>query len=61
MKRTKGDWAYICVSRLLEAYAKVEIEGGSIDWSDLDQAFEAAKKAYSIPYRRFLKLLKEGA
>jgi hypothetical protein len=48
-----------CKSLIL-AYAQGEANGGSVEWSDLDAAFELAKKAYPGYYEAALKVCKKN-
>ena len=41
--------AFSAAQLLIEAYRHGKERGGSIDWDELDQAYEAARKAIPIP------------
>lgn len=40
-----SEWAMLAARRLISAYAKGEANGGSMEWSDVDSAYEAALEA----------------
>lgn len=43
-----------CARAVLAAYARGEAQGGEIEWDDVDQVFELAKRALPGEYERIL-------
>lgn len=46
--------------QLLLAYAKGELNGGAMNWEDVDIAFETAKEAMPDAYKDIIKELESG-